>query len=102
MRIRMRRSPFALLLTLAANQLLCPAFAQSYLSPNPPPYSVADRFRLEVDLFRGSYSTNLRLDNVTTNAIGARVVTPGTQVSGEGDLGLASSQYLGQVELTLL
>lgn len=71
------------------------AHAQSYLSPNPPPDVIEARFRLEVDALYGTYDTRLRLDNTTLN-------TPGTSVSGEDDLGLDKSQFLGQVELTLL
>lgn len=79
------------------------ASAQTYLSPDPPPNSIADRFRLEFDLFYGSYDTKIRLDNASTNpTTGAVTVSPGTEVSGEDDLGLASSQFLGQVEFTLL
>jgi hypothetical protein len=77
--------------------------AQTYLSPDPPPNSISDRFRLEFDLFYGSYDTSIRLDNATTNpTTGAITVTRGTEISGEEDLGLAGSQFLGQVELTLL
>ena len=91
------------LLLLAISSLaIGTAQAQTYLSPDPPPYSVADRFRLEVDLFRGSYNTQIRLDNSVTTAAGVTTVTPGTQVFAENDLGLAKSQYLGQLELTLL
>src|SRR5690349_13012005 len=54
----MRRSLFVLLLMLATGS----ASAQSYLSPEPTPSSIADRFRLEVDLFYPSYDTNLHLD----------------------------------------
>src|SRR5882724_9893905 len=95
----MRCSPLPL---LVGTLLMGTASAQSYLSPTPPPYSIAERFRLEVDLFRGSYDTTIRLDNRITNGVGVAVVVPGTQISGEKDLGLASSQFLGQVELTLL
>jgi len=76
--------------------------AQSYLSPNPPQHAYEDRFRLEVDMLYGAYNTQVRLDKVTTNAGSITAVTPGTTVSGETDLGLAKSQVLGQVELTLL
>jgi hypothetical protein len=79
--------------------------AQSYLSPNPKPYAIEDRFRLEVDVLYGTYDTQVRLDD-TTNAVdvnGELVgIVKGTTVSGEEDLGLAKSQVLGQVELTLL
>ena len=74
------------------------AQAQSYLSPKPPRHSFEDRFRIEVDILYGAYDTQIRLDEVMTNGNVAR----GTVVSGEEDLGLASSQVLGQVELTLL
>jgi hypothetical protein len=91
------RSLFVLAIFLAMGS----AQAQSYLSPDPAPYSIEDRFRLEVDLFRGAYDTTIRLDRSVTVA-GRTVVTPGTQVSAEDDLGLASTQNLGQLELTLL
>ena len=95
----MRRISLALLLTLATGA----ASAQSYLSPDPPPNSIEDRFRLEFDLFYGSYSTELRLDDVRFNPDGSIAsITPGTQVSGEDDFGLDESQLLAQVELTLL
>jgi hypothetical protein len=90
------------LLLLIASFVAGTAAAQTYLSPDPPPYSIDDRFRVEVDLFRGSYNTDIRLDNVVTNANGTTTTIPGTEVSGEHDLGLASAQYLGQLELTLL
>jgi hypothetical protein len=82
--------------------------AQSYLSPNPKPYAIEDRFRLEVDVLYGSYDTQMRLDDatgpgITTNLDGTlKGIQRGTTVSGENDLGLAKSQILGQVELTLL
>jgi len=73
------------------------------LSPEPPPYAIEDRFRLEVDLFYGAYTTDIRLDNAVRNpTTGQLVITPGTQVSAEDEFGLAESQFLGQVELTLL
>jgi hypothetical protein len=90
----------ALLLT-AGFIALSTAQAQSYLSPDPPPHAIEDQFRLEVDAFRGSYDTHLRLDQLV-NVGGTDVLVPGTDVSGEEDFGLASNQTLGQVELTLL
>jgi len=68
--------------------------ARDYLSPNPPPHAIEDRFRLEVDLVHSSYDTELRLDPSPQ--------TPGTLVSGEDDLGLDDSETVLQVELTLL
>lgn len=81
------------------------AQAQSYLSPKPAEHAIDDRFRLEIDVLYGSYDTQMRLDD-TTAAVDVNGqltgVIPGTTVSGEDDLGLAKSQILGQVELTLL
>jgi hypothetical protein len=81
------------------------AHAQSYLSPKPPQYSSDDTFRLEIDIVYGGYDTIMRLDD-TTNAVEVDGVLTGivrgTTISGEEDLGLPSSQVLGQVELTLL
>ncbi|MBC7982325.1 MAG: hypothetical protein H7Y02_00570, partial [Candidatus Obscuribacterales bacterium] len=83
----------ALVLTSALGSLNVQA-APSYLSPNPPPNSIEDRFRLEVDLLRGSYDTQLRFDPT--------IQTPGTTLSAEDDLGLDDSQLVLQLELTLL
>ncbi len=95
----MHRFSFACLLIFVTGT----ASAQTYLSPEPPPHSLDDRFRLEFDLFYGAYDTTIRLDNVTTNpATGAVTVVPGTPISAESDFGLASTQLLGQIELTLL
>jgi hypothetical protein len=94
----MRRFLIAIGLTFAAAN----ASAQSYLSPEPPPNSVEDRFRLELDLFQGSYDTRMRLDLVVPVAGMNPIVIPGTELSAEDDLGLPSSQLLGQIELTLL
>jgi hypothetical protein len=74
---------------------LTPAHAaRDYLSPNPPPHAIEDRFKLEVDLMRPSYDTQVRLDATPT--------TPGTLISAEDDLGLDESQLVLQMELTLL
>jgi hypothetical protein len=92
-------------LLLIASGMALQAQAQSYLSPTPEKYSVEDRFRLEVDVLYGSYDTQMRLDD-TTNAVDVNGkltgIVKGTTISGEDDLGLAKSQVLGQVELTLL
>jgi hypothetical protein len=83
------------------------AQAQSYLSPKPAKFASDETFRLEVDVVYGGYDTLMRLDD-TTAAVdldGDGVYAPitrGTTVSGEEDLGLASTQILGQMELTLL
>jgi hypothetical protein len=100
----MRLSCTALL--MIGSTLALQAEAQSYLDPKPQKVAIEDRFRLEVDVLYGSYDTQLRLDD-TTNAIqGAdgklTNIQRGTTISGEDDLGLAKSQILGQVELTLL
>lgn len=97
------RLPLSAVLSLAIGtlSLSAPAHAQSYLSPEPPRTAVDDRFRLEVDVLYGAYDTQVRLDEVVAVG-GVDVVTPGTAVSGEEDFGLASTRFLGQVELTLL
>jgi len=97
-----RLSAIAATLALAtvALAVAIPAHAQSYLKPTPPPHSYEERFRLEVDVLYGSYDTQLRIDQQP--GAGGTTPTPGTVLSGEDDLGLASSQFLGQVELTLL
>jgi hypothetical protein len=79
------------LLLLAA---ATPSQAQSYLSPNPPPNSIEDRFRLEASLLRSSYETKVRIDPTPQ--------TLGTEVSAENDLGLKDSDTNIQMELTLL
>ena len=63
-------------------------------APKPRPHVVEDRFRIEVNLFGASPSTQLRVDESPT--------LPGTQINAEEDLGLEDFQLLPQVELTLL
>jgi hypothetical protein len=55
---------------------------------------VEDRFRIEIDLLGAGLDTNLRVDESPT--------VPGTTLDAEDDLGLDDSQFLPQVELTLL
>jgi len=86
---------------LVSTGLAAPTWAQSYLTPNPPKIASDERFRLEVDVLYGGYDTTMRLDDVQ-DVGGVRTITPGTTISGEDDLGLPDTQFLGQVELTLL
>ncbi|HTE43587.1 MAG TPA: hypothetical protein VK629_22395 [Steroidobacteraceae bacterium] len=77
--------------------LAAPAAAQSYLKPTPPSHASDDTLRFEIDLLYGGYDTEIQFNDDT--AIGS---TPGTTISGEEDLGLTDTEFLGQVELTLL
>ncbi|HET9445223.1 MAG TPA: hypothetical protein VFO35_03140 [Steroidobacteraceae bacterium] len=63
-------------------------------APKPRPNVVEDRFRVEVNLFGASPTTDMRVDESPT--------LPGTQINAEEDLGLEDFQLLPQVELTLL
>jgi hypothetical protein len=63
-------------------------------APKPRPNVVEDRFRIEVNLFGASPTTDMRVDESPT--------LPGTQINAEEDLGLEDFQLLPQVELTLL
>ena len=63
-------------------------------APKPKPFVVEDRFRIEVNLFGASPTTEMRVDESPT--------LPGTQINAEEDLGLDDFQLLPQVELTLL
>jgi hypothetical protein len=63
-------------------------------APKPRPNVVEDRFRVEVNLFGASTTTQMRVDESPT--------LPGTQISAEDDLGLEDFELLPQVELTLL
>ena len=63
-------------------------------APKPRPNVVEDRFRVEVNLFGASATTQMRVDESPT--------LPGTQISAEDDLGLEDFELLPQVELTLL
>jgi hypothetical protein len=63
-------------------------------APKPRPNVVEDRFRVEVNLFGASSTTQMRIDESPT--------LPGTQISAEDDLGLEDFELLPQVELTLL
>jgi hypothetical protein len=63
-------------------------------APQPRPNVVEDRFRVEVNLFGASATTQMRVDESPT--------LPGTQINAEDDLGLEDFELLPQVELTLL
>src|SRR5688572_28134194 len=63
-------------------------------APKPRPTVVEDRFRIEVNLFGASATTQMRVDESPT--------LPGTEISAEDDLGLEDFELLPQVELTLL
>jgi hypothetical protein len=63
-------------------------------APQPRPSVVEDRFRVEVNLFGASPTTQMRVDESPT--------LPGTEIDAEEDLGLEDFQLLPQVELTLL
>src|SRR5918995_3758067 len=63
-------------------------------APKPRPNVVEDRFRVEVNLFGASATTQMRVDESPT--------LPGTEISAEDDLGLEDFELLPQVELTLL
>jgi len=93
MLVSKRTSIFALGLFFACTIQVAYA-ARDYLSPNPPPYAIEDRFRLEVGIVHSGYDTQVRLDPTPQN--------PGTLVSAEDDLGLEDSDTILQVELTLL
>lgn len=63
-------------------------------APQPKPHVVEDRFRVEVMTIGASLDTDLRIDPT--------LVTPGTLVNAEDDLGLDDSQLLPLAEITLL
>jgi hypothetical protein len=63
-------------------------------APKPRPNVVEDKFRAEVMFLGASYDTTLRIDNT--------LVTPGTQISAEDDLGLDDSDFLPLGEITML
>jgi hypothetical protein len=74
------------------------AYAQSpprnALVEEVPPRVIEDRLRLEIGAFGAMIDTTLRIDPSS--------VVQGTAVSGEGDLGLADTKGLPNLELTLL
>lgn len=63
-------------------------------APKPKPHVVEDRFRVEVMTLGANVDTDLRID--------PNLVTPGTQVNAEDDLGLDESKLLPLAEITLL
>jgi hypothetical protein len=63
-------------------------------APQPKPHVIEDRFRVEVMGVGASFDTNLRID--------PSIVTPGTLVNAEDDLGLDDSKFLPLAEITLL
>ena len=63
-------------------------------APQPEPHVVEDRFRLEVMTLNAGIDTNLRIDPT--------LVTPGTLINAEDDLGLDDTKLLPLAELTLL
>lgn len=63
-------------------------------APQPKPHVVEDRFRVEVMAVGASVDTDLRID--------PSVVTQGTPVNAEDDLGLDDSKLLPLAEITLL
>lgn len=68
--------------------------ARAGMVEEPSPLVIEDRLRLELGAFGAALDTVLRVDQSPT--------VRGTEVSGEGDLGLASAKALPQLELTLL
>lgn len=73
--------------TLACAEL--PAWA-----PGPKPRVVEDRLRVEVNLLFAGTDTKLRVD--------PSALQPGTLIDAEDDLALDDSEFMPQVELTLL
>lgn len=77
--------------------LLIPSIAAAELpdwAPKPPPRVSEDAIRAEVLVLGASFDTQLRIDETLDD--------PGTEISGEDDLGLDDSKVLVQGELTLL
>ncbi len=62
--------------------------------PKPAPRVSEDLLRAEILVMNASYDTKLRVDNSP--------ILQGTEIAAEDDLGLDSSQFLAQGELTLL
>ena len=63
-------------------------------APQPKPHVIEDRFRVEVMGVGAGYDTQLRMD--------PSLVTQGTLVNAEDDLGLDDSKLLPLAEITLL
>lgn len=63
-------------------------------APQPKPHVVEDRFRIEVMTLSADLDTDVRIDPT--------LVTPGTLINGEDDLGLDDSKLLPLAEITLL
>lgn len=63
-------------------------------APQPKPHVIEDRFRLEVMTLNAGIDTDLRVDPT--------LVTPGTLINAEDDLGLDDTKLLPLAELTLL
>ncbi len=70
------------------------ARSRTTLVEEPPALVIEDRLRLEIGAFGAVLDTVVRIDQSSA--------VRGTEVSGEGDLGLASAKVLPQLELTLL
>jgi hypothetical protein len=63
-------------------------------APQPEPNVIEDRFRVEVMMLSAGIDTDVRMDPT--------LVTPGTLISAEDDLGLEDSKMLPLGEITLL
>ncbi|WP_129641953.1 porin family protein [Peristeroidobacter agariperforans] len=63
-------------------------------APPPKPHVVEDRFRVEVMTLSANLDTDVRID--------PNLVTPGTLISAEDDLGLDDHKLLPLAEITLL
>jgi hypothetical protein len=63
-------------------------------APQPKPHVIEDRFRVEVMGIGANLDTNLRIDPT--------IITPGTLVNAEDDLGLDDAKFLPLAEITLL
>lgn len=63
-------------------------------APQPKPHVIEDRFRVEVMAVGASVDTDLRVDPT--------IITPGTLVNAEDDLGLDDAKLLPLAEITLL
>ncbi|MDY6946450.1 MAG: hypothetical protein SXG53_12075 [Pseudomonadota bacterium] len=63
-------------------------------APKPKPHVIEDRFRVEVMGIGANIDTDLRIDPT--------IITPGTLVNAEDDLGLDDSKFLPLAEITLL
>jgi hypothetical protein len=66
----------------------------------PPPYILEDRLRMQASLWNTTIDSIARVDNGTTTA-GTTVITAGTTVSAEKDLGLKHKKMTPDFELTL-